>query len=35
MAARELVTATQDPGAFTFSDTAREVVVGTLVIRGN
>jgi len=35
MAARELVAATQDPGTFTFNGTAREVVVGTLVIRGN
>ena len=35
MAARELATATQDPGTFSFDSTAREVVAGTLVIRGN
>jgi len=34
MAGRELATATEDPSAFTFSGTAREVVTGTLAIRG-
>jgi hypothetical protein len=34
MAGRQLQTATEDPGIFSFSDTSRTIVVGTLVIRG-
>lgn len=34
MAGRELATATENPGTFTFDSTSREVVAGTLVIRG-
>lgn len=33
MAGRELATATEDPGAFSFDSTSREVVSGTLAIR--